>query len=138
MDRRSAAAWPTMPRPSLMRMPLDLGRVAGLEAHAQVAGAVVDQQDGEDAVVDDGAHQVGDAMHQRVQVERGVQRVGKAHQEVDLQRLEADVGRAEARLGASPGSRRLDLRGPVVALEGSRRRPRGRSRICGWKPSSMA
>ena len=81
---------------------LDLRRVAGLEAHAQIAGAVVDQQDGEDAVVDDGAHQVRDAVHQRVQVERGVQRVGQAHQEVELQRLQPDI-RGSRQLGRCEG-----------------------------------
>jgi hypothetical protein len=43
---------------------LDLRRVADLEAHAQIAGAVVEKQDGEDAVVDDGANQVGRALEQ--------------------------------------------------------------------------
>jgi len=74
--------------------PLDLGRVSGLEAHAQITGAIIHQEDGEDAVVDDRAHQVGHAMHQRVEFERGVQGVRQPHQEVELKRLETDVGRS--------------------------------------------
>ncbi len=49
--------------PELDAHALDLGRVAGLEAHPELVGAVVDEQDGEDAVVDDGAHEIRDAMH---------------------------------------------------------------------------
>ncbi len=71
---------------------LDLGGVAGLEADAEVAGAVVDEEDGEDAVVDDGADEVGDAMHEGVEVEGGVEGVGEAEEEVELDGLEADVG----------------------------------------------
>ncbi len=97
---------------------LDLGGVAGLEAHPELVGAVVDEQDGEDAVVDDGADEVGDAMHQGVEVERGVERVGEAEEEVELQRLEADVGRG--RVGMEERSR-LTGGGPVVAFEWFRR-----------------
>ena len=71
---------------------LDLGGVADLEAHTQVLGAVVDEQDGEDAVVDDGADEVGDAVHQGVEVERGIERVGERVEEVDLERLDANLG----------------------------------------------
>ncbi len=87
---------------------LDLRRVADLEAHPQLVGAVVEQQDGEDAVVDDGAHQVRDAVHQRVQVEGGVERVGQPQQEVDLQGLEPGLRR-----GRHAGR----IRRPVVAFE---------------------
>ena len=55
---------------------LDLGGVPGLEAHPELVGAVVDEQDGEDAVVDDGADEVGDAVHEGVEVEGGVEGVG--------------------------------------------------------------
>ena len=57
---------------------LHLGGVADLEAHAQLVGAVVEQKDGEDAVGDDGAHQLGGAVEQGLQVERGVERVGQS------------------------------------------------------------
>ena len=71
---------------------LDVRRVAGLEAHPQLVGAIVDQENGEDAVVDDGADEVGDAVQQRVQIERGVEGIGEADEEVELQGFDADVG----------------------------------------------
>jgi len=55
---------------------LDFGGVADLEAHAELFGAVVEEEDGEDLVVDDGADEVGDAVHQGVEVEGGVEGVG--------------------------------------------------------------
>ena len=75
-------------------------------------GAVVDEEDGEDAVVDDGADEVGDAVHEGVEVEGGVERVGEALEEVDLQGLDADVGSRTGGGGAGDGA--------VVALEGMR------------------
>ena len=76
---------------------LDLGGVAGLEAHAELVGAVVEEEDGEDAVVDDGADEVGDAVHEGVEVEGGVEGVGEAVEEVDLEGFDADVaGRSAA------------------------------------------
>ena len=75
--------------PELDAQALDLRRVAGLEAHPELLGAVVQQQNGEDAVVNDGAHQIGDAVHEGVEVERGVQGIGEAMQKIDLQGLEA-------------------------------------------------
>ena len=63
---------------------LSLGGVAYLEAHAEVLGAVVDEEDGEDAVVDDGADEVGDAVHEGIEVEGGVEGVGELVEEVDL------------------------------------------------------
>src|ERR1700730_13135688 len=70
----------------------DLGRVANLEAHPQIMCAVVVKQDGEDAVVDDRAHKVGYAAQQGVQVERSVQRIGKADEEADLAEIEPRLG----------------------------------------------
>ncbi len=70
----------------------DLGGVAGLEAHPELVGAVVDEEDGEDAVVDDGADEVCDAVHEGVEVEGGVEGVGEAEEEVELEGLDADVG----------------------------------------------
>ena len=63
---------------------LDVVGVAGLEAHPELLGAVVEQEDGEDAVIDDGANEIGDAMHEGVEVEGGVERVGEAEEEVEL------------------------------------------------------
>ena len=60
-------------------LPLHLRAVADLESHAQFSGAVVEQQNGEDAVGDDGAHQLRGAAQQGFQVQRGVQRVGQLH-----------------------------------------------------------
>ena len=66
---------------------LDFGRMADLKAHAQVVGPFIQQQDGEDLVVDDGAHQVRGAMHQGLQIEGGVQGVRQPHEELGLQRV---------------------------------------------------
>ena len=115
--------------PQLDAHTLDLGGVAGLEAHAQVAGAVVDQEDGEDAKVDDGADQVGNPVHEGVEVEGGVEGVGQAQEEVELEGLEADVRRGgvrmeeRLRLGSSRRrrvrhGRQLGLRRAVVAFKG--------------------
>ena len=71
---------------------LDLGGVADLEAHAEVFGAVVDEEDGEDFVVDDGADEVGDAVHEGVEVEGGVEGVGEVVEEVDLEGFDANFG----------------------------------------------
>ena len=74
--------------------PLDLRLVPDLEAHAQIVGAVVDQQNGEDAVVDDRTDQGCGVFKKRLEVERGVQRVGQADQEFRLQRIDVHLGGA--------------------------------------------
>jgi len=86
---------------------LDLRGVTGLEAHAELVVAVIDEEDGEDAVVDDGANEVGDAMHEGVEIEGGVEGVGEAVEKVDLERLDANF----RGFGGGVGS------GRVVALE---------------------
>ncbi len=70
---------------------LDFRLVADLETHAEVVGAIVDEQDREDAVVDDGAHQRRGALEQGLQVEGGVERVGQADEELRLQRIDLDL-----------------------------------------------
>ncbi len=65
--------------------------MAYLEAHAEVFGAVVDEEDGEDFVVDDGADEVGDAVHEGVEVEGGVEGVGQLVEEVDLKGFDANL-----------------------------------------------
>ncbi len=87
----------------------DLGGVAGLEAHPELVGAVVDEEDGEDAIVDDGADEVGDAVHQGVEVEGGVEGVGEAVEEVDLEGFDAWDGMAAGCAGVG---------GRIVAFEG--------------------
>ena len=101
MGWRVRATWPTTPLPTGNAHALDLRRVADLEAHAQVVGAVVEQEDGEDAVVDDGAHQLGGAVEQGLQVERGVERVGQLHQVGHVGRLHADVCGSRCACGLS-------------------------------------
>ena len=58
----------------------DLRRMADLEADAQLLRLLVQQQDGEDLVVDEPLQHLGHALQQRVQVERGVDRVGHLKQ----------------------------------------------------------
>jgi hypothetical protein len=78
--------------------------------HPELIGAVVQQQDGKDAVVDDGAHKVGHPVHERVQIERGIEGVGQTHQEVDLQGLGAGHGCRSDRGGGRA----------IVSLEGDK------------------
>jgi hypothetical protein len=90
----------------------DLGVVADLEAHAEVFGTVVEEEDGEDFVVDDGADEVGDAVHEGVEVKGSVEGVSELVEKVDLERLDANfwiigVRVEECRRG-----------GAVVAFEG--------------------
>ena len=86
---------------------LGLRRVADLKSHAQLVGAIVQQQDGENSVVNDGANKIRDAMQKRLQVKRGVQRIRKAGEEVDLERI-------DPRLIAR---RRSGRNGTVIAFE---------------------
>ena len=91
---------------------LDLSGVADLEAHAKIFGAIVDEEDGEDFVVDDGADEIGDAVHEGVEIEGGVEGVGELVEEVDLEGLDADLW---------VGGVRVEERGrdgAVVAFEG--------------------
>ena len=79
-----------------MRRRSVFGGVADLEAHSQVVGAVVEQQDGEDAVIDDRAHQLRGALEQCLQVERGVQRVRQPDEKLGGQRFDANLVCADA------------------------------------------
>ena len=90
----------------------DFRGVADLKAHAEIFGAVVDEEDGEDFVVDDGADKVGDAMHEGVEVEGGVEGVSKFVEEVDLKRLNANLW------VCGVGVEEYGRGGAVVAFEG--------------------
>ena len=70
---------------------LYLRRVADLKAHAQLVRAVVEKKDSEDAIGNDGANEFGGAAEQGLQIERGVERVGEAHQIGDIGGLDAGV-----------------------------------------------
>ena len=65
--------------------------MADLEPHAQLVCAVVEQENGEDAVMDDGADQHGGAIEQGLQVQRGVERFSQLHQIGHVGRLYASV-----------------------------------------------
>ena len=69
--------------------PLCVCGMTNLEAHAQLIGAVVQQQDGKNAVINDGAHQVCHAMQQRLQIQRGIQRIGQPGKKVPLHRIDS-------------------------------------------------
>ncbi len=84
---------------------LDFGRMADLKAHAQVVGAFIQQQDGEDLVVDDGAHQVRGAVQQGLQIEGGVQSVCQPDEELGLQRIHFYGSRAGGGLLSWDGNR---------------------------------
>ncbi len=65
--------------------PFDFSGVADLEAHAEVAAAFVDEEDGEDLVVDHSPDEICDPVHESVQVEGSVEGVGEVVKEVDLE-----------------------------------------------------
>ncbi len=77
---------------------LHLRRMPDLESHAQLVGAVVQKEDGEDAVIDDGPHQLRRAVEQSLQIERGIQRVGQLHQINNVGRLDAWIHRIQRRI----------------------------------------
>ncbi len=77
--------------PQLDANPLRIDRVPGLKAHPQLVRAVVDQQDGKDAIVDHRSHQVRHTMQQGIQVERRVQSVRKPDQKVQLHRFNTNI-----------------------------------------------
>jgi DNA-binding PadR family transcriptional regulator len=69
---------------------LDFGGVADLEAHAESLVRSLMRRMAKMLVVDDGADEVGDAVHEGVEVEGGVEGVGEAVEEVDLEGLDAE------------------------------------------------
>ena len=73
--------------------------------------AVVEQEDGEDAVGNDGAHQLRGAIEQRLQVERGVKRIGEPDKESEVSRLNPRVERIEVSM------RVIRVRGAIVAFK---------------------
>ena len=89
----------------------DLRGVADLEAHAEVSSALVDEEDGKDLVVDHGADEVRDPVHEGVEVEGGVEGVGEAVEEVDLEGFDANFR------VCSVGVEELGCGGAVVAFE---------------------
>jgi hypothetical protein len=86
--------------------------VADLEAHAEIFGAVIEEEDGKDFIVDDGADEVGDAVHEGIEVKGGIEGVGEFVEEVDLEGLDADLG--VGGVGVEENRRG----GAIVAFEG--------------------
>ena len=74
-------------------------------------GAVVEQKDGKDAVVNDGAHQLGGAIEQGLQVEGGIEGVCEVDQIGEVGRFNAGVERVEV------GVRVVGVGGAVVAFK---------------------
>ena len=87
--------------------------MANLETHPKLVGAVVQQQNREDAIIDDRADQLRGANQQGFEIERGIERVSQADEIVQVRRLHADVHRIE--MGEWVGRGRDDsrLRTPV-------------------------
>ena len=86
---------------------LHLGRVADLEPHAQLVCALIQKKNGKDAVGNEGANQFRGAAEQGLQVERGIERVGQAHQIRHIRRLDTGIDGIQMR----------GLRWAVIALE---------------------
>ena len=86
----------------------DFRAMADLEAHAEVVHAGIDEEDGEDAIVDDGANEGGGALQEGLEIEGGIEGVGESQEEFSLARLDADGGR---------GGRRSRASGAVIALK---------------------
>jgi hypothetical protein len=114
---------------------LDFGGVADLEAHAEIFGAVVQEEDGEDFVVDDGADEIGNPVHEGVEIEGCVECVGQSVEEVDLERLDANFGVDGVRV------EECGRGGAVVAFEAVFGRGRfggfGVLRLVGWRHSAL-
>ena len=89
---------------------LGFGRVADLKTHAEVVGAVVEEEDGKDAVGNDGANQLRGAIEERLQVERGVEHVGHMGEEREVSGFDAGI------LGIDMGVRVFRIGGAIVAL----------------------
>src|ERR1700733_8027325 len=89
---------------------LDLGSVPDLEAHAEIVRAIVQQEDGKNLVVNDGAYQLGGTAQQGLQIEGGVECIRHLYQVGEVRRLHADVERIEMRV------RVLRIGRAVVAL----------------------
>ena len=85
--------------------------MADLEARTEVVGAVVQQQDGENAVVDDRADQFRGPIEKRFQVERGVKRVCHADQIIQVRGFHAGVYGVQVRMRIG------GVGGTVIALE---------------------
>ena len=59
-----------------------LRRVSDSEADAQLLGLFVQQQDGENFVINDAAHLLGGTLQERIEIERGVDHLGDLDQQV--------------------------------------------------------
>ena len=54
--------------------------MSNLEPEPQLLGALVEQQDGEDLIVDHAFHDFGNAVQEGIQVQRGVENIRHFHQ----------------------------------------------------------
>ena len=52
---------------------------------------IVEEKNGEDAVIDHGPHEIGHAMHKRLEIERGIQGISETVKKGNLQRLHSRV-----------------------------------------------
>lgn len=82
---------------------LGLGRVADLEPHAELVGAVIEEKDSEDAVLNDGADELRGAIEEGLQVEGGVERIGHLREVGKVAGLDADVDGVKMRRGIGRG-----------------------------------
>ena len=84
VDQHSFAALHGLSGNSLANLDADavghFGRMTDLEAYAQLLGFFVQQQDGENFVIDNLLQHLGHALQQSVQVERRVDRIGHLQQ----------------------------------------------------------
>ena len=94
----------------------DFRLVADLEAHAEVVHALVDEEDGEDAVVNNGADECGGALEEGLEIEGGIERVGEAEEKFGLSWFHTDGGRCGRRSRA--GWTVIALKGLGVILRG--------------------
>src|SRR5580698_7924602 len=90
--------------------------MADLEAHAELVSAIVEQEDGKDAIWDEGANEFGGAGEKGLQIERGVERIGEAHEIGDVGGLDACVD------GVKSSRRNGVIGGTIVAFQFVRRR----------------
>ena len=85
--------------------------MADLETDAQLAGAVVEEKNGEDAVRNDGLNQLGGAVEEGLQVEGGIENFSHLRQVGNIGGFHSGIG--GVKMGAWVGR----VGGAIVAFE---------------------
>src|ERR1035441_2416643 len=85
--------------------------MADLKPHAEVMGAVVEKKNGKDAVMDNGANELGGAVEKGLKIESCVEGVSELGQIGNVGRLHACIDRVKVGVGVEGVNR------AIVALD---------------------